>query len=215
MFNKILSSISTVTNQGAPGNFKFVINEKIDFPHSLFELYNGKPKSGIINIPGVPIQDMSKLDVSIFVYRKSSSLTSFALHAMKKLVSLRHPCIIKVLDCGESDAGVFIATEHVTPLSLLQRSGRDSVPLHGLFQVAKGLEFIHEEAKLFHASIDPVTVFVTDGGSYRIGGFELSRSTMDSNFFYDKRNIGTGMSFFYFFQTVSQDCCRGSSNART
>ena len=196
MFNKILSSISTVTNQGAPASFKFVINERVEsFSHSLFELYSGKPKSGIINIPGIPIQDMSKLDVSIFLYRKSqsSSQTSFAIHSMKKLVSLRHPCILKVLDCGESDSGIYIATEHVVPLSLLPRNTR-AVPIHGIFQIAKAIEFIHDEAKLIHGSIDPVTIFVTDGGSFRVGGFELARpSPIDSNYYYDKRNVGSGM----------------------
>lgn len=196
MLNKILSSISTVTNQGAPANFKYMINEKIEFPNSLFELYNGKPKSGM----GIPIQDSSKDDVTILIYRKSSNSnpnSSFALTCMKKLISLRHPCILKVLDCGESDAGVFIATEHVVPLSLMPRNHR-SVPLHGLFQIAKAIEFIHEEAKIFHGSIDPVNVFVTDAGSFRLGGFELARPKMDSNFYYDKRNVGSGMSYLLF-----------------
>ena len=187
MFNRIISSISTVTNQGAPSSFKFVINEKIEFSHSLFELYSGKPKSGIINIPGIAVPDLSKLDVSVFVYRKSGTQTTYALHAMKKLVSLRHPSVLRVLDCGESDSGIFIATEHVTPLTHIPRPPKQ-INFLGLFQLAKAIEFIHDEAKLVHGSLDPVNVFVTDGGSFRLGGFELARPSLDSNYFYEKRN---------------------------
>lgn len=187
MFNKIISSISTVTNQGAPSSFKFVLNEKIEFSNSLFEFYSGKPKSGIINIPGIAVPDLSKLDVSVFVYRKTGSQTASALHAMKKLVSLRHPCVLRVLDCGESDAGVFIATEHVTPLTHLSRSPKN-LNFLGLFQLAKAIQFVHEEAKLVHGSVDPINVFVTDGGSFRLGGFELARPSLDTNFFYEKKN---------------------------
>jgi SCY1-like protein 1 len=185
MLNKILSSISTVTNHGAPVNFKFVIGDRIEYPNALFELYNGKPKNGIINIPGIP--DMTKLTVSILVYRKPGPLAGLAANAMRKLLTLRHPSILKVLDSGESDSGIFIATEHVVPLPLVSRPS--SVPMHSLYQIAKALAFLHEDAHLVHGTIDPVNVFVTDSGSYRLGGFELCKKSFDSSFFYEKRNL--------------------------
>ena len=191
MFNKLISSLATVstslTNCGAPSSFKFVINEKVDVANSLFELHNGKPKHG-----SFPIGDMSRMDVSVFVFRKSSDspLAVFAANAMRKLVSLRHPSILRVLDSAENENGVYIATEHVVPLTLAGRV--KTVPLHGLYQLAKGIEFIHSEAKLVHGSIDPVNIFLTDNGGFRLGGFELSRPSFDSNYFYDKRNLATG-----------------------
>ena len=197
MLNKLISSIATVstslTNCGAPSSFKFVINEKIEFPNALFELYNGKPKHGAISIPGLPIGDMARLDVSVFVFRKSggeAASAAFAATAMKKLVSLRHPSILRVLDSGENENGVYIATEHVVPLTLVPRS--KSIPMHALYQLAKGIEFIHTEAKLVHGSVDPINVFVTDSGGFRLGGFELARPVIDSNYYYDRRNLAAG-----------------------
>ena len=141
MFKSIIESISTVTNQGAPSSFKFHIQEKVELPHSIFELYKGKAKNGImINIPGL---SLDQTDFSVFVYRKSgNSLGTFAVSAMRKLVSLRHPSILRVYDSADNDSGVYIATEFVTPLILADyMSG--TFPVYGLYQLMKGLQFLH------------------------------------------------------------------------
>ena len=200
MFNKILSSISTVstslTNNGAPSTFKFLINEKVETPGvSLFDLHNGKPKHGIINIPGitVPVSEIGALDVSVFVFKKSAAnpnLTTFAQNAMRKLVSIRHPSVLRVLDSAENENGIYLATEHVVPITIIPRF--KELPVHGLYQLVKGIQFIHEEVKLVHGSLDPANVFVTDNGGFRLAGFELARPKMDTNYTYEKHSLGAG-----------------------
>ena len=196
MFKSIIESISTVTNQGAPSSFKFHIQDKVELPHSIFEMYKGKAKNGIIiNIPGLSLDNT---DFSIFVFRKSSgSLATFAVSAMRKLVSLRHPSILRVYDSADCDNGVYIATEFVTPL-ILSDSISGSFPVYGVYQLTKGLQFLREEAKLIHGNLDPASVFVDVNGGFRLSGFELARPQPDNHLIHDKRALNTGVYARYF-----------------
>ena len=196
MFKSIIESISTVTNQGAPSSFKFHIQDKVELPHSIFEMYKGKAKNGIIiNIPGLSLDNT---EFSIFVFRKSSgSLATFAVSAMRKLVSLRHPSILRVYDSADNDNGVYIATEFVTPL-ILADSVSGSFPVYGLYQLTKGLQFLREEAKLIHGNLDPSSVFVDVNGGFRLSGFELTRPHPDNHLIHDKRALNTGIYARYF-----------------
>jgi SCY1-like protein 1 len=196
MFKSIIESISTVTNQGAPSSFKFHIQDKVELPHSIFEMYKGKPKNGImINIPGLSLDNT---EFSIFVFRKSSgSLATFAVSAMRKLVSLRHPSILRVYDSADSDSGVFIATEFVTPL-IMSESTSNTFPVYGVYQLMKGIQFLHEEAKLVHGNLDPACVFIDVNGGYRLAGFELARPKPDTHLIHDKRALNTGIFSRYF-----------------
>ena len=196
MFKSIIESISTVTNQGAPSSFKFHIQEKVDLPHSIFEMYKGKPKNGMmINIPGISLDNT---DFSIFVFRKSTgSLATFAVSAMRKLVSLRHPSILRVYDSADTDSGVYIATEFVTPL-VVSNSTSSTFPVYGVYQLMKGLQFLHEEAKLVHGNLDPACVFIDVNGGYRLAGFELARPKPDNHLIHDKRALNAGIFSRYF-----------------
>jgi SCY1-like protein 1 len=198
MFQQIINTISTVsssiTNQGAPSTFKFQILEKQVEYQGLYELFDGRPK-GTLNIPGLVLDDGT--DVSVFVYRKSSgsdrqSLT-LAQNGMRKLISVRHPSILRVLDSAENDSGIYIATEHVITLDQYRR-GSKTLPTYGMFELMKGLEFLTTEAKLVHGNIDPgVSLFVTDNGSFRLGGLELARSKIDSSYHYDRQVMNCGL----------------------
>lgn len=186
MFNKIISSISTVsstlTNHGAPQSFKFLIEDKIEIPHSpLFHLYTGKPKNGILNIPGVPVPTANEpVEISVLVFKKSTSnahLASFALTAMRKLVSIRHPSVVRVLDSAENETGIFIATEKIVPITIWPRF--KDAPIHGIYQIVKGLQFIHEEVKVVHGSLDPCNIYVaSSGGSVSQGSSYVDRSSI-------------------------------------
>jgi len=192
MFKSIIETISTATNQGAPSSFKFHILERTELPDSIFELYTGKAKNGMmINIPGLSLDNTI---FSIFIFRKSTgnSQGTFALNAMRKMVSLRHPSILRVYDTAENDNGIYISTEHVTPL-VLSRSSTCQFPIYGVYQLMKGLEFMHKEAKLFHGNLDPLSIFVDNNGGFRLGGFELTRIKPDNTLVYDRRGFGHGV----------------------
>lgn len=164
MFNQILSSISsissTITNCGAPASFKFVIGAEEGYLGS-FVLHQGKAKSGLL--PGsIPISQGGEC-VTIFVCRQKSDA---AVNAMKKLVSLRHPGIVRVLDTAESDTGIYIATEWVEPVT-------SAIPGYGLYQILKTVNFLHSDCKLVQGSLEKGIV-LTSSGSYKIAGFERS-----------------------------------------
>lgn len=134
------------------------------------------------------------VEISVLVFKKSTSnahLTNFALTAMRKLVSIRHPSVVRVLDSAENETGIFIATEKIVPITILPRF--KDAPIHGIYQIVKGLQFIHEEVKVVHGSLDPSNIYVASSGGFRIGGFELSRPKLDSGYPYDKQNIGQGV----------------------
>lgn len=102
---------------------------------------------------------------------------------MRKLRTLRHPGVIKVIDTFESDAYIYIATERVTPLSWHVR--RKSLPEEtvkwGLYTVAKTLAFINGEATSVHGSIRAASIFTTESGEWKLGGFDVLSSVKDDD----------------------------------
>ena len=187
MLSSLISSISqvssSITNQGAPAQFKFVIGEMVEAGR-LFEQYQGRAKNGLLPIAleGAPI--------SVFVFRKKIAphLTPFAQTAMRKLVSLRHPSVLRVLDSAETDSGIFLATEWVERVGRREGWSGKNFPVYGLHQVMTGLHFLHADCRLVHGSVGE-SVFVTRSGSFRIGGFELARSEV-GNLVADQKLLG-------------------------
>ncbi|CEG40411.1 scy1 protein kinase [Plasmopara halstedii] len=137
-----------------------------------FILHSGKSK-----------QDPSHV-VSIFKSRQpAGQLTSNSLHRIK---TLRHPNILAYLDGIEvpNNGPVIIITEHVMPLSefltaLRMEYGNNSEEFTmcvswGLRSILMALQFINVDCKLLHGRLTPQSIFVTKGGDWKLGGFELT-----------------------------------------
>jgi SCY1-like protein 1 len=117
-----------------------------------------------------------------------------AKNALKKLRALRHPDILKFIDGTETDSAVYIVTEPV--VSLCSRIGRegDIKPnspsaietgtgeewrIWGLSKVVSALGFINDSGTSTHGNVRLASVFVTPGGEWRLGGFEVLSSPKD------------------------------------
>lgn len=51
----------------------------------------------------------------------------------------------------------------------------------GLLQMAKGLQFCHQDARLVHCNITPDSVFINSKGDWKLGGFAFSTFTNRPN----------------------------------
>ncbi|RKP06151.1 kinase-like domain-containing protein [Thamnocephalis sphaerospora] len=110
-----------------------------------------------------------------------------------QLTRLRHPSILEVVEpVDESRTAIAFATEPlmatVGDLVHGRRRGQvsdDGEPFEldeleiqkGLIQVAKGLQFCHQDAKLAHGNLNPEAIFVNGKGDWKLGGFAFSTFT--------------------------------------
>jgi SCY1-like protein 1 len=97
------------------------------------------------------------------------------------LRTIRHPGVIRVLDTVETDSHIYIATERLTPLSwhTRRKSLAEETIKWGLHSVAKTLRFINAEATSIHGCVRVSSVFTSESGEWKVGGFELLSSVKD------------------------------------
>ncbi|KAF1788899.1 Ku70, bridge and pillars domain [Phytophthora cactorum] len=107
-------------------------------------------------------------------------------NALRRIKTLRHPNILAYLDGTEvpNNGPVVIVTEHVMPLSefltaLRMEYGANSEEFTmcvswGLRSILMALQFINVDCKLLHGRLTPQSIFVTKGGDWKLGGFELT-----------------------------------------
>lgn len=96
-----------------------------------------------------------------------------------------------------------IATEYATPLSLWldqHRSDNDFINsvLWGLYCVINGIQFLTMDCKVIHGNLTTDSIYVTKGGDWKIGGFELltdakgtNNNEVPDNFLVSNDNYGT------------------------
>lgn len=130
---------------------------------------------------------------SIFVYDSTNdpngrSRINIAKNALRKLRTLRHPDVLKLLDSAETPTAVYIAVEPVRQLqTVLENWTRDGGTQEGklewiawgLSKIANALKFINVDAGAVHGNVRPETIFLSQGGEWRLGGFELLTAKAD------------------------------------
>jgi len=137
-----------------------------------------------------------------FASSGSGNLTQLvpALHHFHRIKRLIHPRILRAhatldtdypddskpspgldaLDKVASTGSLIIVTEKAIPLD----DWLDNLNPHtaqanaaavswGIYNIVEGLSFLHTQAKLAHGMICPDAVFVTPGGDFKLGGFDL------------------------------------------
>ncbi|BFZ59858.1 Nuclear aminoacylation-dependent tRNA export pathway component [Saitoella coloradoensis] len=117
-------------------------------------------------------------DCSIFAYDSNKfgrDRLVLAQNAAKKLRTMRHPGVIKFLDSVEADGVVYIATERVQPLSWdTKRHVLDTESMRwGVYSVTSTMKFINEDANCVHGNVRLSSIFTTESGEWRVGGFEV------------------------------------------
>ncbi|GAA6009457.1 hypothetical protein JCM10207_003789 [Rhodosporidiobolus poonsookiae] len=138
-------------------------------------------------------RDAERLKYAIDVLKKEAS----------SLSRLRHPCILEMAEpMEETRSSIVFATEPVT--SALRQAINASDAAHdstgrnsyrskeehdaaldevevqkGFTQLGKGLQFLHESAKLVHGNLTPDSVIINAKGDWKLSGFGLSTYLFD------------------------------------
>ncbi|KAJ2850625.1 Protein kinase domain-containing protein ppk32 [Coemansia brasiliensis] len=96
-----------------------------------------------------------------------------------QLARLRHPSILQIIEPLEetrSDQLMFVTERVESSLNDILKDPQQARELdeleiqEGLMQVAKGLQFLHNEAKLVHGNVEPSSVLINAKSEWKIGG---------------------------------------------
>lgn len=97
-------------------------------------------------------------------------------HAVKNLRVYRHPNILKYISSWTHQGQLCMATESVSPLTRVLGNQTVLEICLGLHDILKALIFLHEKAQCSHNNICCAAIYVTNDGSWKLGGLEfLSR----------------------------------------
>ncbi|KAL5598921.1 hypothetical protein BROUX41_003758 [Berkeleyomyces rouxiae] len=159
---------SAMSMQGPP--FPYSFGDRVDIDQSIWTLNNGTRK-----------EDGSNCSIFSFDITANRSRLPLARNALKKMRTMRHPGVIKVLDTVETETYIYIATERVTPLrwSVKRKSLSPETIKWGLFSIANTLKFINEDALSVHGNVCVSSIYASESGEWKLGGFDVLSSIKD------------------------------------
>jgi SCY1-like protein 1 len=90
---------------------------------------------------------------------------------------------VKVLDTVETDTYIYIATERLSPLSwhVKRKSLTEETTKWGLHNIAKTLKFVNADAASIHGYIRPASIFFSESGEWKLGGFDALSSVKEDD----------------------------------
>ncbi|KAF9152836.1 Protein-associating with the carboxyl-terminal domain of ezrin [Linnemannia schmuckeri] len=122
--------------------------------------------------------------VSAFTYDPSQleldNKQEFLPKAIKKLKTIRHPSVLRFIDCKASPAGFHLITERVVPLTVeyLEEITEDEI-LVGLYDIMVALHFLHSQCHISHNNVKIGSIFVSNG-RWVLGGMEFTGTVAES-----------------------------------
>eukprot|EP00475_Leptophrys_vorax_P029837 TRINITY_DN44140_c0_g1_i1.p1 TRINITY_DN44140_c0_g1~~TRINITY_DN44140_c0_g1_i1.p1 ORF type:complete len:841 (-),score=195.53 TRINITY_DN44140_c0_g1_i1:980-3502(-) len=159
---------------GTASSFPYAQTEALPQPSgSVWTAHKGKRKDD-----GEP--------VTIFrcAFNNSANKT-YATNLTRRLKTIRHPNVLKFIDCTETPDSLYLVTEAVEPLAQFwdPRSGltatlSDLECSLGLFQISGALKFMHS-AGLVHGAIGVNSIWVTGAGEWKLSGLETCREFVE------------------------------------
>jgi SCY1-like protein 1 len=164
------SAVASAIAKGS--SFPYSLGDRVDLSDSIWTLHNATKR-----------EDGSPCSVFTFDISSNNSRTPLARNAVRKSRTLRHPGVIKVLDTIETDTNIYIVTERVVPLSwhVKRRSLSRETSIWGLYTVASTLKFINEDASSVHGIVRASSIFASESGEWKLGGFDVLSSMNDEN----------------------------------
>ncbi|RPA91267.1 ARM repeat-containing protein [Choiromyces venosus 120613-1] len=165
------SAVASAISKGPP--FPYTFGDRVDVDNSVWSLYNGTKR-----------EDGSNCSIFSFEINDSTrSRLPLAKNALRKLRTLRHPGVVKIIDSAETDSYIYIATERVTPLSWhVRREALNTETIKwGLHSTAITLKFINEEAASIHGNIRASSIYTAESGEWKLAGFEVLSSMKDDD----------------------------------
>ncbi|KAE8254034.1 hypothetical protein A4X13_0g3564 [Tilletia indica] len=177
-----LKSVSSAVLSKATGPLPNVSIEDLDLSYegrSIWSLHKGTKRD-----------DSTPVSVLIFDSQKPinnprKSLLPLAKNALRKLRTMRHPDVLRLIDSVETPTAVYIAVEPVRPLRAVLEgmAGKDEMRSEwvtwGLSKLAIAVKFINVDAQSAHGNIRMDSVFVTPSGEWRLGGFDTLTAMND------------------------------------
>ncbi|KAH8671494.1 armadillo-type protein [Xylariales sp. PMI_506] len=165
------SAVATAMAAKGPP-FPYSFGDKVDIDASIWTLYNGTRR-----------EDGSNCSIFSFDITANKSSATLAKNALKKLRTMRHPGVIKVLDTVETETYIYIATERVTPLrwNVKRKSLSPETIKWGLYSVASTVKFINEEGSSIHGNIKVASIYTSESGEWKLGGFEVLSNVKDDD----------------------------------
>ncbi|KAI9678099.1 MAG: hypothetical protein M1817_006043 [Caeruleum heppii] len=183
------SAVASAISKGPP--FPYAFGDKVDVDGTIWTLHNGTRRDDGSNC--------SIFSIDLAASRRHATV---AKNALRKLRTLRHPGVIKVLDTVETESYIYIATERLTPLSWHIK--RDSLSSEtrkwGLYSIAVSIQlhsnvlcpklsavgqntlrFINDEATSVHGNVRHSSVFTNEAGEWKLAGFEVLSSLKDDD----------------------------------
>ncbi|KAL8785548.1 MAG: hypothetical protein Q9213_003296 [Squamulea squamosa] len=164
------SAVASAISKGP--SFPYTFGDRVTIDQSIWTLYNGTRKD-----------DGSDCSIFTFDITASRSRLPLARNAVRKMRTLRHPGVLRVHDTVETDTYIYVATERVTPLewSARRKSLSAETSKWGLHTVAGTLSFINDEASSVHGNVRLTSVYTSQSGEWRLGGFEILSSMKEDD----------------------------------
>ncbi|KAI9851496.1 MAG: hypothetical protein M1838_003571 [Thelocarpon superellum] len=162
------SAVASAISKGPP--FPYTFGERVDHDECSWALYNGTKR-----------EDGSNCSIFSFDVTANKSSLPLARNAVRKLRTLRHPGVVKVLDTVETETYIYMATERVTPLAwhVRRQSLSTETTKWGLYNIARTIKFINDEASSVHGNLRTSSIFTSESGEWRLGGFDVLSSMKD------------------------------------
>jgi SCY1-like protein 1 len=164
------SAVASAISKGPP--FPYTFGDKLDIEQSIWTLYNGTKR-----------EDGSNCSIFSFDAVANKARLPLARNAVRKLRTLRHPGVIKVLDTVETDTYIYVATERLVPLRwhIKRQSLSPETIKWGLNGVATTIKFINNDASSIHGNLKAASVYTSESGEWKLGGFELVSNVKDDD----------------------------------
>ncbi|KAL6706145.1 Nuclear aminoacylation-dependent tRNA export pathway component [Coniothyrium glycines] len=164
------SAVASAISKGPA--FGYTFGDRVDLNDSIWTLHNGTKR-----------EDGSRCSIFSFDIPANKSRLPLARNALRKLRTLRHPGVVKVLDTVETDTYIYIATERLSPLSwhVKRKSLTEETTKWGLHNVAKTLKFINADAVSIHGCIRPASIYFSESGEWKLAGFEALSSVKEDD----------------------------------
>ncbi|EAT87684.2 hypothetical protein SNOG_05293 [Parastagonospora nodorum SN15] len=164
------SAVASAISKGPAFGYSF--GDRVDLNDSIWTLHNGTKR-----------EDGSKCSIFAFDITANRNRLPLARNALRKLRTLRHPGVVKVLDTVETETYIYIATERLSPLSwhVKRKSLTEETTKWGLHNIAKTLKFVNADASSIHGCIRPASIFFSESGEWKLGGFDALSSVKEDD----------------------------------
>ncbi|KAH6663411.1 kinase family protein-like protein [Halenospora varia] len=164
------SAVASAISKGPP--FPYTFGDRVDVDTSIWTLHNGTKR-----------EDGSNCSIFSFDVTANKSRLPMARNAVRKLRTMRHPGVVKVLDTVETETYIYIATERIVPLRWhIKRKSMSAETLKwGLFGVAQTIKFINDEASSVHGALRVGSIYTSESGEWKVGGFEVLSSMKEDD----------------------------------